>query len=97
MNLKTRIEILEQKLSTDDNLPDCVIIIPESGRRDTVPDESAIVRLKCDGATYDRESQEPEETFVMRVAESAKALMSHRAAVPCLLATTEKSLADSSS
>ncbi|MCK4819131.1 hypothetical protein KA005_25390 [bacterium] len=88
-NLETRIRILEKKLSTNDNLPACVIIIPESGRRDTVPDESAIVRLKCDGATYDREPQEPEETFVMRVAESAKAMLPSPHAVPVLLAVTE--------
>ena len=96
-NLETRIKILEKKLSNDDNLPDCIIICSESARINAEPDTSKIIRLTTNDKIYDRKSGESEEDFVLRVAESAKAMLPLPSAVPCLLAITEKSLADNSS
>lgn len=94
-NLKTRLENLEQKLMIDDtNQPNCIIIIAESGRLDAKPDESPIVRLTSNSETYDREPQELEDNFVLRVAQAAKDKLPLPDSVPTLIAWTEKMLAD---
>ncbi len=90
-NLETRLGILEQKLlCNEEDMLDCLVIVPESGRRNAVSDESEIIRLTTNDKIYDRKSGESEETFVSRVAESAKATLPLPSAVPCLLAVTEK-------
>lgn len=90
MSLKTRIEILEKKMCSDnDNGPSCVIICAESGRLDAVPDDSAIIRYMADNVVYDREQGETEKAFTMRAAKAAKAKLPSQIAVPVLMAVTE--------
>jgi len=81
-------------LMTDDgNQPACILIIPKSARLDAEQDESDIIRLTSGNETYDRGTQELEETFVMRVAEAAKSRLPLKNGIPSLFARTSQMLA----
>ena len=94
-NLQTRIENLEQKITSDENLPGCILIVPESGRKNAEPDTSKIVRLESGGVSYARESQEAEDAFVTRVAEESRSRLTLPGAVPVLSVFTENTLSQS--
>ena len=93
-NLQTRIEVLEKRFTSDADLPSCILIVPESGRKNAEPDDSPIVRLTCNSGIYDRLPQESEESFVLRVAQAAKERLPSPEAVPTLIAITEKMKAE---
>lgn len=92
-NLKTRIQDLEKKLiHNETNIPLCVLIRPESGRKNVEPDTSDIIRLISNGVEYDREQKESEEAFVSRVAGLAKSRLKLPGAISCLQIVTENTI-----
>ena len=92
-NLETRIEVLEKRFTSDADLPECILIIPESGRLNAEPDTSQIICLVSDNVTYDREPNETEESFIMRASELAKSKLPLPGAIPNLLVVTENMIA----
>ena len=92
-SLKTRLEILEKKMLSDNEMmPSSIIISAESGRLDATPDESDIVRYTSDNEIYDREPGESEEDFTARATKAARLRLPSPRAVPTLFAVTKNML-----
>ncbi|WP_299980067.1 hypothetical protein [Desulfobacula sp.] len=95
MTLKKRIEALEMKINCNqEDLPSCIIIQAQGGRLDAVEDETPIMQFHSGNVTYFLEPGETEILFTARAAKAAKNLLPSKMAVPCLMATTSKMLAE---